>query len=245
MPEGDRELSNLDRRILSSLRGEATKRLREGAAEIGVTRRPVQRRYDRTGQEGSFIPRGAHEPLARPPTCCSSSCNSSSNPGMTRPQPRPSSTRIGTTTSSLTSRPPRNSATSTSSCSPNHGRRWSDYAAWGRTLPTLNGWWRDSSGGSRTTATRSTTLSPNVSRRPERKGRPSGCGVTSHFQTPGSSPGSNVSVRFENEGYRSSYSVTDRLLVDQSSPRTQPVNEMHDRQPQSDGWQLEATALEG
>lgn len=56
MPEVDRDLSNLDWRILASLRWEATKRLREVAEEVGVTRRTVKRHYDRMAQEGSFVP---------------------------------------------------------------------------------------------------------------------------------------------------------------------------------------------
>lgn len=54
MPDVDRELSNLDWRILRSLRGEAIRPLREVAEEVGVTRRTVKRRYDRMAKEGSF-----------------------------------------------------------------------------------------------------------------------------------------------------------------------------------------------
>jgi DNA-binding Lrp family transcriptional regulator len=56
MPEVDRDLTNLDWRILASLRWEATKRLREVAEEVGVSRRTVKRHYDRMAQEGSFVP---------------------------------------------------------------------------------------------------------------------------------------------------------------------------------------------
>lgn len=56
MPEVDRDLTNLDWRILASLRWEATKRLREVADEVGVTRRTVKRHYDRMAEEGSFVP---------------------------------------------------------------------------------------------------------------------------------------------------------------------------------------------
>lgn len=55
MPSVDRELTNLDWRILASLRWEATKPLREVANEVGVTRRTVKRRYDRMAHEGSFV----------------------------------------------------------------------------------------------------------------------------------------------------------------------------------------------
>lgn len=55
MPDVDRELTNLDWRILASLRGEATKPLREVAADVGVTRKTVKRRYDRMAAEGSFV----------------------------------------------------------------------------------------------------------------------------------------------------------------------------------------------
>lgn len=55
MPEVDRELSNLDWRILDSLRWQALKPLREVAEEVGVTRRTVKRRYDRMADEGSFV----------------------------------------------------------------------------------------------------------------------------------------------------------------------------------------------
>lgn len=55
MPAVDRELSNLDWRILSSLRWEALKPLREVAEDGGVTRRTVKRRYDRMAGEGSFV----------------------------------------------------------------------------------------------------------------------------------------------------------------------------------------------
>lgn len=55
MPEVGRQLTNLDWRILASLRWDATKRLREVAKEVGVTRRTVKRRYDRMAQEGSFV----------------------------------------------------------------------------------------------------------------------------------------------------------------------------------------------
>lgn len=55
MPDVTRELTHLDWRILSSLRWEATKRLREVAAELDVSRRTVKRRYDRMADEGSFV----------------------------------------------------------------------------------------------------------------------------------------------------------------------------------------------
>lgn len=55
MPDVDRELSNLDWRILASLRWEALEPLREVADEVGVTRRTVKRRYDRMAAEGSFV----------------------------------------------------------------------------------------------------------------------------------------------------------------------------------------------
>lgn len=55
MPTVDRDLTNLDWRILDSLRWDATKRLREVADEVGVTRRTVKRHYDRMAQEGSFV----------------------------------------------------------------------------------------------------------------------------------------------------------------------------------------------
>lgn len=56
MPEVDRDLTNLDWRILESLRWEATKRLGDVAEEVGVTRRTVKRHYDRMAAEGSFVP---------------------------------------------------------------------------------------------------------------------------------------------------------------------------------------------
>lgn len=55
MPTVERQLTNLDWRIISSLRWDATRRLREVATEVGVTRRTVKRRYDRMAQEGSFV----------------------------------------------------------------------------------------------------------------------------------------------------------------------------------------------
>lgn len=55
MPDVERDLSNLDWRILASMRGEATKRLREIADDVGVTRKTVKRRYDRMAGEGSFV----------------------------------------------------------------------------------------------------------------------------------------------------------------------------------------------
>jgi DNA-binding Lrp family transcriptional regulator len=55
MPEVEAPLSNLDWRILSSLRWEALKPLREVADEVGVTRRTVKRHYDRMAAEGSFV----------------------------------------------------------------------------------------------------------------------------------------------------------------------------------------------
>lgn len=62
MPVVDRELTNLDWRILASLRWEATKRLREVAKEVGVTRRTVKRHYDRMAREGSFVPVALMDP---------------------------------------------------------------------------------------------------------------------------------------------------------------------------------------
>lgn len=56
MPGVDRELTNLDWRILASLRWEATKRLRVVAEETDVSRRTVKRHYDRMAQERSFVP---------------------------------------------------------------------------------------------------------------------------------------------------------------------------------------------
>lgn len=56
MPAVDGDLTNLDWRILASLRWDATKRLREVADEVGVTRRTIKRHYDRMAQEGSFVP---------------------------------------------------------------------------------------------------------------------------------------------------------------------------------------------
>lgn len=56
MPEVEGDLTNLDWRILGSLRWEATKRLRVVSEELGVTRRTVKRHYDRMAQEGSFVP---------------------------------------------------------------------------------------------------------------------------------------------------------------------------------------------
>lgn len=66
MPDVDRELTNLDWRILASLRWEATKPLREVADEVGVTRKTVKRRYDRMAREGSFATTPLLDPSQAP-----------------------------------------------------------------------------------------------------------------------------------------------------------------------------------